>query len=976
MKRLLPYLLYILLCFYTDLVIAQSVSPDDIPAAKIKLEKERTFILSQEKLPALQRIRMMLDLGLWKEAESLLSANENPAADISALKAEYAWLNNNFREAEDIVSRIMEKEPGHAAGTILKIKLYIEAWELHKAEAICNQVLENNPKDEAIVLLLGRVAMLMKNYPRALALAQQVQQWNPGNADAYLLEADVHFWNQHPAKAEEALRTCLELDPFNADARFNYGYAIWRRVDATQLPDMASQWELALEINPLHYMTHWHWGNGHTHLTYADYADPDENEILTDLAPADSLIAANQTDQAIELIQSVSQTHFSSVIPDMMLGSVYYMNYSQPVFERMDSAQKIFLGILARKPHYGPAHNGLAAVIKFKRFQYLSALDSLEKVISQTVIQDPASFEEVFPDASYYPGDRVPKMIWNQLYSSVVYFPFLAKLNRKFVIPPLHIDLARAMNTSFFRGATTFDNRQWMDIRGVGSGATGIEYVERGAHLERNVTLHEYVHLFHGTIFTDKEMRQVRERYYYAMENDQILDYYSANNEFEYLAQTFTAYFIPVKVHPLNHKSINTTHDLKTRDPQNYAFIDSLVQRHQAYLDGDASAMASNWSQVYLTLANQAFRQNSYSQAITYLDSALVWDSLYQPVHLFYAHVLAAQKQYEPAREKIVRAENINPGYAPVYTAFANLEHQKFLQGTGTAANSLREQIRLYKQAFELEDDLSEKADINERYRTTLRDYGNLAQAIEAAEAYVAQAPTISTYLRDRREEAAAFVHEIRGNLGYPEEAITFFDTLISLKPQNYRYREQFARVLITNGKYDRALKILGEAQTILEAAGSPRPSFTLLMATAALNQGDTTRAVRILEPILDESMAVRGEIYPWIQLFLRLGKKHEAEELFKRESLPRIPYEKASYYYCLGMRAETEGKPEAAIATYTQAIEANIYHHDARLALLRLLDASGDKKLVKKIATRGSVLPIPPGEVFMKKLEKYLYQD
>ena len=40
------------------------------------------------------------------------------------------------------------------------------------------------------------------------------------------------------------------------------------------------------------------------------------------------------------------------------------------------------------------------------------------------------------------------------------------------------------------------------------------------------------------TVFTDQEKRRVRELYANAMKNDLTLDYYSANNEHEYLAQT------------------------------------------------------------------------------------------------------------------------------------------------------------------------------------------------------------------------------------------------------------------------------------------------------------------------------------------------------------------------------------------------------------------------------------------------------
>ena len=126
-------------------------------------------------------------------------------------------------------------------------------------------------------------------------------------------------------------------------------------------------------------------------------------------------------------------------------------------------------------------------------------------------------------------------MVWGSLHSAKAYLPFLVKQKKTFVIPPLHVDLATAMDDKSFRERTTFDNRQWMDIRGVGSGAAGIEYVERGAHWERNVLLHEFVHLFHFTVFTDEEKRKVRQLFYNAKARGLTLDYYSANNDQEHI---------------------------------------------------------------------------------------------------------------------------------------------------------------------------------------------------------------------------------------------------------------------------------------------------------------------------------------------------------------------------------------------------------------------------------------------------------
>lgn len=951
----------------------QPIDPDLTDAASEKLSLERKIVLASEHMPPHEKLAALIRLGLWEDAAAMFATNTSDSPEIKLLEAEFLILNNHFAKAESLVNSLLEADPSNRSARLLLARLRIEAWLLDDAENICTDLLRINERDQDAVLLLGRTFMLKKNYPKALALAQQVIQWNPANAAAWLLEGDVHFWNQQPEKAEPALRRCLELDPLNADARFNYGYAIWRRVDATQLNDMAAQWEIALEVNPLHYLTHWHWGNGHTHLTFSDYLDPDEEEILHELQPAEILISKNKIDAAKTIIRGVSDTYFASVIPDMMLGSVYYMDYNMPVWARLDSAQKIFQEILRQKLHYGPAHNGLAAVIKYKRFQYLATFDSLEKVIADTPIDDPKSFEQVFPDTKYYPGDRVQKMVWNQLYTSVVYFPFLVKLNRQFVIPPLHIDLSRAMNNNYFRGSTTFDNRQWMDIRGVGSGATGIEYVERGAHQERNVTLHEYVHLFHGTIFTDEEMRKVRDCYYDAMANGRILDYYSANNEFEFLAQTFTAYFIPVKVHPLNHKSVNTTGDLLKKDPQTYAFIDSLVKRHQAYLSGNSSAMAGNWAQVYLSLSESAQYNHDPALALRYLDSAMVWDSVYLPVYLSYAEIHANENRFELADEWIRKALAIDPGYGPTYQKAAAIENHRFFQGKSTLAATVKEQAHLYHQASTVEDDFSVRAELSESQQGFYHDYALLAEAIETAENYAADAPVISTYLRDRKDEALAFAWEIRGNMGYAEESIAFFENLISQKPQNYHHRMQFARVLIANGFYTRAIAVLSESQAILEAAGSPNPVFTGMIAWAYLLAGDTANARSTLLPVTDGLMKPRGDTQMWIRIDAALGNVQNAYKDLVQTGAPRLPFPRSEYFFTLGMLAEKETRSDAAILAYTQSVEANPYHFESRLRLLNLLEKKGDIRQLKKIATKGTVLPVPPGPAFQAKLDRFL---
>lgn len=939
--------------FTPGLILALSITnafaqqPDDIAAVRQKLQQERAATAASAKLNHAEKADRLLELGAWEQAEALLKSATTPEAKLA--KAKLAILQNEFKEAEKLVQEVLKQNPKKHDALLLKSKLQIQAWELEKAKTTANQLLKTNAKDEAAALLVGRILLLQKKYDEALVWAQQVQSWNKSNADAYLLESDVHFWNQKPELAEKPLITSLTLNPFNPDARFNYGYAIWRRVDATQLNAMAAQWELALELNPLHYVTHWHWGNGHTNLTYADYAQPEDEQVREALKTADKLLSQNKITDALATAQQTQQKYPQSVLPAMLRGSAYYIAFDMNRQTRLDSAQAIFQNILDKKKHYGPAHNALAAVIKQKQLTYLHNYDSLQQVVQKTVIKDPVNFAKVFPDVTYYPGNEVQKMVWSQLYESIVYFPFLSKQEEVFVIPPLHIDLAIAMKSPYFRGATTFDNRQWMDIRGVGSGAAAIEYVVRGSYLERNVVLHEYVHQFHGSVFTDAENRAVRRLYYNAMKENRTLDYYSANNEHEYLAQTYPAYFEPVKVHPLNHKSINTTADLKAKDPELYTFLDELVKRQRAYLAGNKQAMASNWAEVYVNLSGQALTKKDFTKAAVMLDTALIWDAKYQPAMLAYSDVKTKEEKYEEAMQWLTKAKSINPEYAPIYVAEASLAEAKFQNGKLAQPEAVAQQAALYKKALDLENDLLVRAQVSQRFSAFYTSNGMVPEAIAVSEAYFKAAPTVSTYLRDRRDDALAYASFLKGttqqNAPEAEQALA---KLVALKPQNYTIRQQYADVLAAQGKYKEALATLEEAQRILAAGNNARADFMVRIAAYQLKLGNKEAAKATIQPILDGKATLRAEHYKLAQVYAGIGEPMKASaELMKLK--PVSAAEKGNVQLALGTLMEATGEWKQAKKTYEKALETNPYQLEARQNLYNLLMSKGKKKEAAK---------------------------
>ncbi|QHV94370.1 tetratricopeptide repeat protein [Spirosoma endbachense] len=939
----------------------------DTKAAQTLLEQTRTLVRGQLRQSTTGRaaiLKRMFDLGLWQEATDALKTGKGLInAEKSLLWAEYHWLTNDFQQAEKDVKSALASDKNNSWAKRSKALLAIEAWDLQNAEKQCKAMLASNPNDEETSVVLGRALLLQKKYPEALTVAKKLQNKNPKLAAAYLLEANVYFWDQHPEQAEAPLVKSLTLDPLNADARFSYGYAIWRRIDATQLNDMAAQWQLALAINPLHFQTHWHWGNGHTNLTYADYADKDEKEIREKLKEVDKLFRANRLADAVAITRQVEQQYPSSVLPAMHRASIYYSDFDSPNRKaNLDSAEQIFTTILDRKKHYGPAHNGLSAVIKSKRIPYLMTYDSITTVLKTTKINDPENFANVFPDLSYYSGNRAKAMVWNQMYTSVVYFPFLSKQGNAFVVPPLHIDLAIAMRSPYFRFTTTFDNRQWMDIRGVGSGAAAIEYVERGAYEERNVVLHEYVHLFHGRVLTDAENRQIRERYYHAMKNKLTLDYYSQNNESEYFAQTYPAYFESMKVHPLDFKSMNITAELKAKDPEMYKFLDALVKKERAYLNGNKAVMASNWAQVYINLSNKVIKSDSVAAA-KYLDTALVYDSKYQPAYLAYARLKQQQKDFEKALSYIKAAETIDPGYAPVYAAYSQLEEAKYTPDK-SRDELIKTQAGWLQKALDLEKDFQTRASVAIQLRDMYFQNGRISQAIKAAEDYAANGPDVSTYLRDRRDDAKAFAAAQRGMLGYANQ-LDVLKKLVLQRPQNYELRGLYADALLANGRYQECIETMKQVQRILEAGKNGRTDFDLRIAEsyAKLNKQDS------LTYYLDKVKAEKTELTAidkqrLVRLFALAKRVPEAEALFT--SLPAkgtLIYQSAAFQSNGHIQA-LNGKSDDAITNFKKSLEYNPYNLDSYVGLASLYKQAGKQAELKGLMAAANQLDIKPGEI------------
>ncbi len=893
------------------------------------------------------------------------------------VKAQHLYLVNQYEAADEIVNDILKRDRENREAVVLKAWLNIAAWKLTAAEGIATYLTNPNPTDTEALLILGKIRILQKRYAEALILAEKIQDLDSNSAEAYLLESEVYFWNQNPAGAERPLKKTLELDPFNADARFSYGYAIWRRRDARQLRFMANQWNLALDLNPLHYKTHWHWGNGHTNLDYSDYFQPNDEEVRGRLRLADSLVSEGKLRDALALISQIEKEIDDSVLPAMLRGSAFYMSYGHDRDSHLDSAQAVFLSILNRKPHFGPAHNGVAAVIKRKRLTYLDGYPALENQIQGYSIGQQELFSAVFPTLEYYPGDRVQNMVWSSLHTAKAYLPFLGKQKKAFAVPPLHVDLATAMEDNSFREKTTFDNRQWMDIRGVGSGAAGIEYVERGAHLERNVLLHEFVHLFHLNVFTDEEKRQVRQLFYNAKARRLTLDYYSENNDHEYLAQTYTAYFSYRKVHPLNHKSMNTRPDLESKDPKLFSFIQDLVAKQNAFMSGDSAVFKSNWAQVYVNLSEEARSiESSYENtelAEAYLDTALSWDPDYLPAHLSYADLEMNCGHMFKAKAWLNSAQKIDPYYAPLYNTYGQFAEALYEQGFISEETAIEKQVQFYSDAYNRENDLLISAEINRDFREFYGKHCLWIEALEVAEKYVENAPTVSSYLVDHRDDAMAFASWIRGSLGYYGPSGKVFTDLIARKPQNIEFQKLYCEILAINGRHKKAIQILEGAQRLLSSAGDLNADLMARIAEIYLIFGDSESARQAMKPMLDRDLDYRGDDFRLIRVLTGIGESELAAKKLEDLQYDKSTFNLAEYNYTMGTYSAYRNDVTQANKFFRKTLELNPYHHNSRMALIKNMAKTSEKNEAIGLLQEAMQLDLPWTPEFAARAYDYI---
>lgn len=163
MKRT-AFLIALIFCLNSLGSFAQTIDPDSIELVKKQLSSVKKGLienLGKENSNSGQIIQSMLELGMWQEALKAMSELKSGSLEHQLLAAEYLILNNEFKEAEVIVNKILVKNGQEEKAILLKSVLEMHAWRLPEAASILEKALKNL-RSEKLQLMLGRIRLLEK----------------------------------------------------------------------------------------------------------------------------------------------------------------------------------------------------------------------------------------------------------------------------------------------------------------------------------------------------------------------------------------------------------------------------------------------------------------------------------------------------------------------------------------------------------------------------------------------------------------------------------------------------------------------------------------------------------------------------------------------------------------------------------------------------------------------------------------------
>ena len=474
----------------------------------------------------------------YKEALGWLdrAAIHNPES--ADLLAEYGWVYLAVEEpdrAQVYLDRALKSDTSCAAAILGLANAALLQRDYRGAELQLRGYIARNPKSSGAFSLLGRVLLEYDKNGEALAAAEQAMKLDPFNTEALYVKAFASATERKVEEVRTLVKRALALNPLSAGARRLLSqYSNGRKGYDQKVPQEArkhyeqgkvlkqsgrireavSAFEAALRVEPNYYRALIALGD--IWLRERDYER-----------------AAMAAKLALEVDQEGALAHLE----------LSYANWGLQERARIAVGATDFTALFYRHP------SPPAAQMTDEIFPNYSSLTRRQQIVIDRAIAPLARF-----------------------------LTALARKRARHYLLPFDQSIDD-IETDGSVADKTFDGRYYASIRGIGGRitASGIEYLELAASGGFNTIAHEFAHQVHVSALGKDERETIQKLYKQALTEGRALDYYAAENEFEYFAQGYEAFVSDQKRPGASVTARHTRSELMARDKALYDFLTRLT---------------------------------------------------------------------------------------------------------------------------------------------------------------------------------------------------------------------------------------------------------------------------------------------------------------------------------------------------------------------------------------------------------------
>ena len=476
----------------------------------------------------------------YKESLRLLDRAAPRHADSADLLAEYGAVYLTAEEPEralKYIDRALKLDKSHAAAITGRAAADLLQRDYKSAEDRLRKCISLHPQYSSAHTLLARVHLEKNENDEAANAARLALELNPYNTDALYLLAFARAAQRKPGEVKPLVKRALALDPLNSNAR---------RLLSQYSNGRAGYEQKISEEGQKHYE------RGRTLKQQGRFAE-----------------AVSEFEAALR----VEPRYYRALIA---LGDIWLREGD---YERAAMAARLAIEI---DPDGALAHLELSYAswgMQERARIEIGATDFAAQYFKQAA---PPAFDlasEIFPNyESLTARQRI--MIDKSIAPLAHFLQELARKGARHYLLPFDQSASEIEELNSIARAKTVDGRYYSSLRGVGGRITvsGLEYIDLAIRGGYNAIAHEFAHQVHMTALSREESETIRRLYKRAKSENRALDYYAAENEYEYFAQGYEAFISEQKRPAAGVTARHTKRELLTRDPELYRFFEILTR--------------------------------------------------------------------------------------------------------------------------------------------------------------------------------------------------------------------------------------------------------------------------------------------------------------------------------------------------------------------------------------------------------------